>query len=344
MIIGIRTDGVFSLSELKADKEFFGMPILIMDDALKIVAKNKEASMYTSDIRIGAKLNRFIPESDIDKIKDMRSGEILLTSVNTEGAECRVNVLRGIDCRVAVLYPVGGGVFKGINEKYGRMSGYDLKLSKASPMQIPKSDSHCVHGGIAEIVDRLASEHTVSQRLPFFDSGSVFARIVSETKALSPCCSSRLICVPPGEKLITAGSERDFALMAAFAVAFCLDCSDGEVYASALKLDDRIEVTVACEIGALIPDMSKVTEFRKYFGGLKGEMSEPAFWAYLLRLFADSNLWELDVRVSGGNRLEFIVRMPFIKSGEEFWVRDFYDCFVHDILLAFLGVSDDKKA
>lgn len=313
------------INEVAGQLDLLGAPTLLFDENLKTVCKSRSASAMTSRIRRGIKLNRFIPEEHIGILLSMQWGETFVTEIRSEPEKYRATVICGNGWYLAVLQPITSELRECVCEKYGKMSGYDILLSERT---VCAKEDHAYSEKMKKLFDigeNILSGLAVSRQLPFFDSVRMIKCIVEGIAENSRNLSEKPVLMYGEEKLIAEGNERDFALLCAFAVASCVLCCDGGIGVSLEHFSDEIALTV---VG----------------GGINEEFSngvDGGFRMYLMKLLSDSNLWDFSVHITETRDLSFRLTMPYVKSGEEFAVRDIMPSDVLNEITAIFGALLD---
>lgn len=327
MLISIKMAGELSKEALAERLNSLGFPALLLDGDLKVIAKNTESLEFASKIRIGSKINRYLSEEGAVSVTDMQPGETRTERFTSEKLSCRVSVVCGNECRLFIFRPVGGGLRKGIYDKYRKMSGYDVIVSE------PEITPHEFKAGtgrenLAEIINRLLETHTATRRLPFFNVFDALMLIKGEIERYAPELAKRISVSYNGKKLFAEGSERDFALISIFVAAFCCDVSvDSRVYIEADALENELMLRVFCEgMHTADSDSLHISE---------SPLEEYGFWAHLIKLLADGNLWDFKAQINHRDKSEFVLRMPAVAAGEEFYIRDISTEFVRALVSAF---------
>ncbi len=325
MKIAIKNICGLMIDEVAGRLELLGAPALLFDEALRTVEKSQDAVVMTSHIRRGVKLNRFIPEEHIGVLLSMQWGETFVTEIRSETEKCRATVICGNGWYLAVLQPLMSGLRERVCEKYIKMSGYDTSLRERMLCVKEASLYSRKHKTLFDIGEQILSELEVSKGLPFFDAVKISKSVVNEIARNSQTISERIEFSHDEEKLIAEGNERDFVLLCAFAVAFCASCCDGGIDVKLEHYSNGIAFTVSGN-------------------GINKEFSngdDSDFWRHLMKLLSDSNLWDFSSRVTENRNLGFCLNMPYVKSGEEFAVRDILPLTALKVIGAIFGESLD---
>lgn len=325
MLLSVIGKGGNALERLLCEAENANEPTVVLDAELKVAGKSRTASKYTCGIRVGARIDRFLPEGDAIRLGEMLEGEVFTTSVVTAKTKCRVNAVRYADCYVLVFRPLSGGIREEMLSRYGRMSGYDLRLDMDTDNENAPAQAQ---SRLSCIVEALIDESEAMRRLPFFDAASVLNRIKDEASRRRGVYGKRLNESFSLKHALAEGAERDFALVSAFAIGFCLDFGEGEVDITLENEENELEIIISCALGE---DVGRATHAVSYLDITKRGFDETKLAAYSARLLAEANLWELYTEVCGG-RISFTLRMPYIKSGEEFFVREISAEFLREIV------------
>ncbi len=299
-------------SELGSDKfqkllETLLSPALLLDSRLRVSAMNAEAKILLFEIAEGEDILPYLSESAAESIAMMISGEICTVDFKSDSFKGSANVISGNGERLLILAtaPHSNRSVLSADLGYGRGEKDE---------ETPEAES---------LVSRLREEHYKPRLLPFFESGSLLTAFKRELEAAFPETAKRLILHSDGEKYFAKGSERDFALIAAELTCLCLCESDGgfvDIFADCEQ--DELVISVSC-----VPSKPVVAE------------AESGINVEKLALLASGNLWELTISEQSVDRLAFSLRMPFVKSGEEFLVRDISAEFLRELVASvFAGV------
>ncbi len=333
MVINIRTTGKLLPEELSEKLNTLEIPAILLDKELKVIARNTESAEFASFLRKGAKINRYLPEGDGEKVLAMNPCETFITSIKGNQSECRVNIVCGVNCRLVIFQPYQGKLNAEVLDKYKKMSGYDTTVELPRVENEPAKGGKRLASGMSEIIETVILGQSGLRGLPFFNSAVLLKSLLSEMANAAPRYSERIKLSLSSDELITEGSDKDFVLMAAFMMLFCLDCStDGEVSADAKNIGGELVFSVSCKADSSVYGIAKLTSIRKSFRTIDPEFSESDFLIYMLKLLADGNLWDLNIGYGIDGRLDFTVRAPYVKSGEEFMVRDISGKFLQKLV------------
>ena len=302
-----KNENEFSSDKFQKILETLLSPALLLDSRLRVSAMNAEAKIMLFEIAEGEDILPYLSESAAESIAMMISGEICTVDFVCDSFKGSANVISGNGERLLILatapYRSRAGIFS--DSGYGRGEKDE---------ETPESE---------KLVSRLREEHYKPRLLPFFESGSLLTAFKRELEAAFPETAKRLILHSDGEKYFAKGSERDFALITAELTCFCLCASDG----------GYVDIFADCEQDELVLSVSCVPSKLGFAEAESGINIEK------LALLASGNLWELTVSEQSGDRLAFSLRMPFVKSGEEFLVRDISAEFLRELVASiFAGI------
>lgn len=301
MRFGIKTVGLFTIDEMIDFAERQEYPAVLLDEKLTVIKKNDAARAELNFLKLGCSAVRYISPESIDEIKSLRPSDTLAIVIDRNGSKCRANVICGTDALLVVCSDISG-MYSALCEKHKAFSGYDIEIHHGISEQNTNE-----HRGLAEIVDNLLSEHTKRTEMSFFNAAEAANRLFDElNRQKSQGRDFRLFV--SGNELITEGSCRDFLLIAAALTALCLDNCGGCVSAVLKNEDDELAFEVCCNGVGNMPD-----EF--------DFESENGLIGYTAKLLAEANLWDV-LRINESGRSGFVLRMPFVKSGEEFSAFD----------------------
>lgn len=336
MLINIRTMGRLMSEELLEKLAGLPYPAVLLDETLKIVEKNRESVEFASFLKKGTKIHRYIPESDIAKLIAMKPCDTLITEVSTVEKRCHVNVICGVGCRLIVFQPAVSGLFSGVSEKYMKMSGYDADIQKDGVYASEDIHIRRFSKKFSEIIESVCAAHCEILALPFFNVAAILTRLVSEIELIAPRKIKINLDLSSSE-LIGEGSEKDFVLVSAFMISLCLESmADGELTVLAEDQMGEMVLSVFCDSQSSAYGMAKSASMRMRQGNSSADEND--FLVYMLKLLADANLWDISVSSDMG-KSGFVLRIPCVKSGEEFTVRDASVEFIGSVVAEVFGLS-----
>ncbi|MBO5870640.1 MAG: hypothetical protein J6Q89_07825 [Clostridia bacterium] len=337
MFINIRTVCGLLPDELAEKLNMLEYPAVLLDKDLKVVSKNNEANGFARFLRKGAKISRFLPEGDETKVKNMISGDTLVSSISANGISFRVNIIHGFDCYLVILHAESAGLRDGVASKYMRMSGYDVDITEPEkPSKQPKMPI-----GLERIIENALLKHSSPHSLPFFNSAAIIKGLTNELQKANKTLSDRIKCSVAENELISEGNEKDFILILAFMISLCLDFSEDDIFLEAKNEKDELVFRVSSNVDASVYGVARLASLSKGFGNSENGFEESDFYAYLLKLLSDGNLWDFSIDCHSG-KLNFTLRTPYVRSGEEFMVRDISAEFIINVVKELLNLIEAK--
>ncbi len=334
MVINIRTACGYLPDELAEKLNMLEYPAVLLDKDLKVTAKNGEAFGFVPFLRRGTKITRFLPEGDEAKVKEMITCDTLISSINKDGKSFRVNIICGFDCYLVILRPESASLRAEVFSKYEKMSGYEADITEPETFTDRKQGKS---SGIADLIEPALYKHLSPHPLPFFNSSAILNAFLSELERAFPNYRSRIKSSISEEELISEGDEKDFILIIAFMISLCLDFSESQVSLEAEKDQNELVFRVSANADESVYDVARLVSLSKGFANSADGFNESDLRAYMLKLLADGNLWDFSIGYNGG-RLDFTLRTPYVKRGEEFMVRDISAAFVVKVIKALISL------
>lgn len=306
-------------------------PAFLVDSGLAVICKNRSSAKYTAGMTVGKAITKFISNEDAEKISKMTKGEVVSISITRQAETIGATVLCGEDCRLITLDPLSVGIYSSVTEFYGKMSGYDHNIPQDG---VPSSAYTERAREITRIVLNLLDLHKEVRRLPCFNVSSALHSIATEIKQLSRKNSKAFRFDIPQTETMIFGSEQDFLLISIFLSTFCADVGHTafiELFEAGNEAICRITA-----VGEKRPHQkARFTPSNQFFDGLNGDMGDAQFWSHLIRLIADSNLWDFLTDNDQNGNLRFTLRAPMGEPFKDIIFRDISNAFISRLFALF---------
>ncbi len=322
MKLELKASGLFSFSEMQKDISAFLIPALLADRNFKIRAKSNTISEDVAGFRIGARLDRLLSNEDREKLFLLEEGKMFVAELVSAAPMGYATVIKGSDCFFVCLRRLADSICERMIERCGRFSGYDVGFNAFVSAVFADACTTQNSKAFAEAVERLLNELSDVHRLPFFDFSATVSKLFYEIGEASRSMARRIDIPKSLPETVAVGSGDDLVLVTAFLLSLCLDCvCSGNVVFSAVEQDGEICMTFSCNVEN---DETGLDSFVSAFvrrNGFSHALDGPSFWAFLVKLLADCNLWEISAtRID--RYCEFRLKVPSVARGEEFYVRD----------------------
>ena len=323
MILYFNTLSSLTEADLSQQGRFQDQPLIIADENFKLIAKTRIVNEYLSNVRKGTKLTRFLSDEAISEISNMQPQSACRSEFFTKNGNYPIVIVRNNERLLIVLDRFFSEIYKNATEVYGKLSGYDSPmLDENSPFAPCFDKAHAILG------DVLASL-SVIKGLPFFETVSLLQHIASRVKNIEIGRSVSFSL--ENEKMLTSGNERDFATAVVLMLSFLLK-NENEVSIKLQKDGEIINLSVLGN-GGFLP--FERFELRRFLcdGDTK---TDEGFFVYLVKLLSDANLWDFGVVFEENKFSGFNLQLPYIKSGDEFLLRENDFSYIDTLLQNFL--------
>ena len=278
------------INRLAIDIHLFGYPAMLLDNKGKIIERNIECFQFLSGRAMGVRFSRFLNESDALLVAKLGLGETCYVSFKNKIYPINVGVTRLSFGYLAIFQPLGGGIVKRAEEKCKNLSGYDFISSLPDDIELEFER----FSRFSKAVEQLIEGKPIPKRVPIFEPRYYISSLIGEGTSLNLPDEKQINFVSDSNPIAAYGNDLDFVLISAFALSYCLSvATDGVVDASLERSGDDVFLRVSC---------SKCKENFKL----------PDYWIRLLRLIADTNLWEL-LTLCEGERLSFTLKLPYVE-------------------------------
>jgi hypothetical protein len=322
MFINLKTSSLTTKESFFETAYKINSPAILADGSFKIIAKTKSVNNFLCGVRKGTKLTRFLPEKAVFEIENMQAESIFRTEFLTSNGDFGVVVIRKEDSYLILFDRLFSELLKSANEVYGKMSGYDNELDGENWVFAYCSDK------LKELLGDILASLKISKGLPFFEAVSVVRHI--ESKLEKATIEKEIAFEISDERLLTTGNKKDFAAAIVILVAFLL--KSGRNISVKLNANDEIIALSVLGNGDFLPfERLNVRSFLDGFETYK----DNRFLLYLVKLISDANLWDFKT-VSENGFSGFRLVLPFIKSGEEFLLREEENDYIDELIESFI--------
>ena len=319
MFINIKASALLTKERFIEDAERINSPAIFADGSFKIIAKTKSVNELLRGVRKGTKLTRFLPETAVFEIENMQSDSVCRTDFLTINGICGVVVIRKEDGYLMVFDNLFSELLKSANDVYGKMSGYDNKLEDENWDFAYCSDK------LKELLGEILASLKITKGLPFFEVVSVVRHIASKTK--DAVAEKEIAFEISDERILTVGNKKDFAAATVLLIAFLLK-TESSISVKLEANDETIGLSVLGN-GDFLP--FERLNVRGFLDGLETR-KDNRFLLYLIKLIADANLWDFKTVSDFGGFSGFRLVLPFIKSGEEFLLREDENDYIDELV------------
>ena len=296
-------------------------PTVVADLNFKLVAKTRSVNQFLPSVRRGTKLTRFLSEKAVFDIKNMESESVYHTDILTKNSDISAVIIRKDENYLMIFDRFFGEILGNTVEVYGKMSGYDNKLcDESDPLSIRRNK-------IKELLGDALDTFKVIRGLPFFESVSVIRYIAAK---LSKTEFGRKIEFSfPDEKVLTSGNEKDFAEILMLLISFLSE--DSPDISVGLEVgDDVISLSVIGNSGFL--PFERI-DLKRYLCSPE-KKDDNSILLYIVKLLSDANLWDVNPIFENGIS-GFRLILPYIKSGDEFLLREHDFDYIDGLIEAF---------
>lgn len=322
MKLALRSQGIFTLDEMKSRITELSMPALLADSSLKIRAKGGCFTENAPHFRIGTRLDRLFSERDCQRLTSLDEGETFIAELAHGAPFGYATVIKGENCFLVCFRRFADGFYESIIDRCSRLSGYDVGLMSFLSEALTEVCFSRGGSAVATAAEKLLNELSEVHKLPFFDFSSALTKLICAIGDASPSAAGNIAFPKAMPEAVAVGSGNDFLLLAAFLLALCLgDSHNRGIEVTASEQDGEICVTVGratehCD--GFAESLSLALEKRNR---VDRELDEASVWAFFIKLIADCNLWEISSK-SNGKLVEFVLKLPSVARGEEFYVRE----------------------
>lgn len=306
-------------------------PVFVLDNCFRVLYKNRGVKKYIQRLDKGEKVFRFLPENAKFKVENMRDRDILATEFSNGEFRCNASIVSVGEFRILTLEQVATELCPSVSDVYNKMSGYDIKVD--FPIGL-KDFCKFNFDAVGVLLSEAVLEYKEKRRAVFFKSNTVLNSFlkVLERKEIKVFESIDLRF--SGKEYVSAGSERDFALMVACMLVFCIAVSKDRCALIDINgIDGFTDVVV--ESNTALGD-EEILDFAKLKYN-KTINSEEKAWIHLLKLLADFNLWDFEPVGKLDGRVGFSLRMPVAEDFDEFSLRDVDRDYISKIVSALFS-------
>lgn len=308
-----RLDFISPTEDLVKNIDSVDHPIIVLDEDLRISAKNGATRFYVSGIETGKSIKGFLSETDYDKIIKLESGENISCILNCGIVSCGANVFKLDKQSFVVVDPVSSRLRESIQTVYDRLSGYDNGVCDGTFVGETLARKLRTRNAASYITERLG-ETLYGQNITFFDLEKAVSAFSDELRALGITSDTYIRCSGSRE-CFAKGIEGEFLLLLAVAI-FINDGKNGKIIFETEK--DANNVYCRMIMDNFSDHIGIESELERRF---EGELSEQRFWSYLVYLISNANLWETDVEYEDGKTV-FTVKIESVTPNNRFVLRE----------------------
>lgn len=292
-------------------------PAVIVDDEMKIMAKNKSASSVFSNLRSGRTFKKHVCAEDVSDIENMQEKQIM--HINLADGKNKAVVICGNGYRLFVVTKAFAHAHDGVLRLYRESSGYDINLVQPNGTKMGFANKE----NVDETTEKISCCDVLSSLNTVFDAADVFARFCSEMKSKSGKFKKQFEIAFHKETMAILGAEKDFSLILAYLTRFCLEKTVGT--SPKIKLfrsEDEVVLQIKAEL-----------DTKEYPGNLKnGFDTEEKYWFYLIKLLADGNLWDFSEKHLPNGQTEFLLKAKHVAIKEKYVLRDISNEYIRRII------------
>ena len=336
MRLGLASHDFLCFEDLKQSIRTLHSPALLVDKSFKIVAKSDDLADSKS-FRIGARFDRLLKPSDADKLYFLEEGRMFVADLVGNGHAGYATVVCGKDCYLVCFRYLADSISNRIAERFSGHSGYDVGVN--AYITAVMTDVGNTENGkrLSRVIERLLLELSDVHKLSFFDFSATASAFFFALGEVAPSLARRIDIPKTLPETVALGCGDDMLLIAAYALSLCFDCSDGgRVGFFAVDRDGGIKITFSCDSDGKTDGISSFVNAINGRSGFGKALDVYEFWAFFVKLIADTNLWEISASAVG-NAFELSVFMPSVARGEEFSVRDTDPLSMLSVLQYFFG-------
>lgn len=353
MYLHIRSDIKSGYSDMCRKISEYNFPAMILDGDRYIKERNEYADTKVLPVRKGARIDKYLSESDLEKVKTLSVGEQADIDLGLPSVFGTV-IFRAQDYYLLIGREFTALLKKHVFELYNRMPGYDKCISIGMEMAMSDSDRNALKkcfGDIARINLHLkeffgtVSGSYQNDFVPF-NAGETANNVISCAKDIIKPFFIQQQGFPPEKALFTRGSETDFIMILAAMISFAfkhssrgnmivsLEHRNGEIETE-IQLDSTLE---SATIAKLVSSRFKTEDFGRENGIMFFDM-------YLLELMADRNMWDFTITESTDicGRIFISLRVPEYEERKAETLRDSSPLGLFEIVRAELGSGPFKK-
>lgn len=291
----------------------FEHPIIVLDEDMRICAKNSATRFYVSGIEPEKSIKGFLSEADFERIGKLESGENISCRLNCGLTCCGATVFKLEKRCFVVVDPVSSRLRESLREVYDRLSGYDNEVCDDDCFGETLARKLRTRSAASYITERLG-ETMYGQKLAFFDMEKAVRVFSDELKAVGITSDTYNRC-KVGRECLAKGTEGEFLLLLAVAI-FINDGKNGKIIFETEKDANSVYCRMIMDNFSEHIGTECETE-----GRFEGELSEHRFWSYLVYLISNANLWETEVEYEGGKTI-FTVKIESATPNNSFILRE----------------------
>lgn len=315
MQISVKTDFP-SLKELTEGLSDIASSAILLGGDMRLIAKNSKAAKLFKNLRRGRHIRRLLGFDEELRIAEMTENTVLYTELRN----CRISYGAAVACgegyRLIILRPVDTDIRRNIENIYVKASGYDICLNASHIPKRSLNDNR--RAGLAKSVLHLLKESGGLGELPFFDPRAVICGLKNALAETNGNQFGGMEVSSSSGRLAAMGSEKDFAMIAAYICCFCMDRSaDGKINIETEEHGGEAELRFSA-----VTDMSPYEVSRLTMRKSTDVPCEDEYWFRLIRLLAHGNLWDFSIDSGSDGRIFFRILLPLAEGDDDCVLRD----------------------
>lgn len=316
MKLNIRVASLLPLEIISGRIDLLSEPLIILDEYLRIIAKNRPAAKILSNLRHNRRINGFLQEGDVERISRMETGQMFHVSLFDKDKEYGASVICGNGYRIIALSPFFADVHHSIERIYDKTSGYDIELRMPPAFDNVKTENNAYH-----ILSSVKTKEHIDKSA-IFSSAKLVRQLALEANAFGRGINASVTTDVGG----IYGSEYDFAMILAYLISFFDNTSYGEGAELSLTVSGQNAVVTVSGATYLAEQ-----EISSLMNGTDGESSS-AYWFRILALLAEGNLWRFSMDSSREGSISFRLEAPLAEMPDGCVLRDVDRGYIREIL------------
>ena len=313
MKLAFRTDGVLTFNKMKDGLKTLCRPALLADEGKRICERIGENDIGLH-CRIGTRLDSLFNSHDSERLDSLQLGEVFIAELKGGSGICYALVVRGEGGYLVFPQSLCDRFSQRLLERCEELSGYDVGPKALLSEMMLNADRNGRAFAVASAAEWVINELSEVHKLPFFDFSAAITRLICAIgeASRSACAAISFPKILP--EAVAVGSGNDFVLVLALLLSVCLgDFKFSGAHLSVHECDDGLCLTVRADMQNALAET--------LFDSFGKERSDASLYALFIRLIADCNFWDIDLRHTDGH-IEFTLTVPSVARGEEFYVRD----------------------
>ncbi len=290
-------------------------PAIILDDSLKVVAKNKNATRIFQNLRKGRAVGGMVLPEDKEKLRSLSVKQTVLIKLKNGETLYGATAVRFLEAILLVAHPLSADLRESLEAVYSKASGYDVSLLSSFPHK-------------DELLMFSLSKLRLARGIRFFNVAAVVNLVINQLSEASKRSFERITVKSTLKENTTQGSEYDFSVVLAYLLSFCMGFAKDNV---TVELFEESRV-LSVRVSATPPNNSDEAEEI-----LNGFSKDHVSWHNLIKMLSDGNLWDLETDCGYNNPISFTLKMPLSEEKQPFGVSDIFKEEITKIISAFFG-------